>query len=81
MTDAEIQTISKLCDALRARGVRRCEIPGSICVEFMPSADEMQPPKPEIAKPWCKCGHEEYQHMNGMCVTGCAPERCLDVTP
>lgn len=30
-----------------------------------------------MAEETCKCGHGHHMHVNGLCVAGCEPTKCL----
>lgn len=81
MTDGELLTIGKLCDALRSRGVKFFE-GGGVKIEFSAPVEvgaELGPqaslPSPTDA---CRCGHPLHQHPEAVCLLGCPPEACIN---
>lgn len=77
MTDAEIATIEKCIVLLRRYGVKSMDC-GGLKLEMGPPIDDSAPAKsPAVDIEQCRCGHGEHQHMNGLCVMGCEPEKCL----
>lgn len=74
----DLQAISKLCDVLNAKGVRSFKTDGFELVfnepeDAEPAAPE---PKPSVDPDLCRCGHFSHEHMNGLCLKDCAPEKC-----
>lgn len=84
MTDAELETVGKLCDLLRARGVRiwkgaDCEIEmGELPVPDVKQKALETHSKLEQAAEVCPCGHAEYEHQSGLCLRGCDVESCQE---
>ncbi len=70
--------LSKLTDAMKARGVRAFEVDG-IRVEFHAvDAAPMDPlPLADDGPTKCKCGHAPYEHQNGLCLQCAEPSLCL----
>jgi hypothetical protein len=79
MTESEIEIVGKLADMLRAKGVRSIDVGGcKMELGSMPAKVEQFAPKSSIPEPdVCKCGHREFEHMNGFCSLGCEPEKCM----
>lgn len=76
MTDAEIATLAKMADVCLAKGIRLLEV-GGCRMEFGPKEAPLPAERQGQAElDMCRCGHAEHQHMNGLCVLGCGPDRC-----
>lgn len=75
MTTEEIETIGKLADMCRAKGVRVLDVPGSIRME-LEQTQAPTSPKPSSEPDICRCSHPVHAHMNGLCIHGCEPEKC-----
>ena len=76
-------TTLALVDAMKARGVRSFTV-GDTRVEFGPAAEA--PLRPDSKAPSeddrCACGHEQSDHMNGLCCRNdCDPAKCAEKTP
>ena len=73
MTAADLQLLGKLADMCRRKGVKTAHC-GDVHLE-MGTLDA--PPKkaqPDTEK--CACGHPAYQHVHGLCLDGCEPDKC-----
>ncbi len=73
------EELARLCDVLRAKGVRVfTNSSGGIHLEFGPPTEDSKPaaagPDPDV----CRCGHPNYAHTNGACLSGCNPENCVE---
>ncbi len=75
MTDEEIATIGRVADMCRAKGIKLLDIPNNIKMELDPTPAK-DTPGPTTDPDMCSCGHPEYAHTNGLCVTGCDPDKC-----
>jgi len=72
MTIPDLETLSRLLDLLREKGVKsfRC---AEIELELGTSADST---KPQDQKPECPCGHPLLEHSLDGCKRGCAIYSC-----
>ena len=64
-----------LVDAMKSRGVRSFAV-GDVRVEFAPPepAPLKDDKKPDAEE--CPCGHGLHAHNAGLCLLGCALEKC-----
>ena len=76
MTPEEIEIVGKLADMCRSKGIRSIDVGG--CKLDMGDVPAIATPKPTNDPDVCRCGHQEHQHMNGLCVYGCDAEKCAD---
>lgn len=79
MSPEEMATIAKLCDMLRSKGVAIFEGAG-VKIEFGALESDVIDAHPGKTADvdMCRCGHPLYAHMNGGCIEGCEPEKCID---
>jgi len=77
MTEAEIETIGKLADMCRSKGVRSIDV-GGCKLELEPLPAKAEPSAPSSDPDMCKCGHPEFAHNNGLCIHACEPEKCVE---
>lgn len=84
MTDAELETVGKLCDVLRSKGVASwkgadCEIVlGDLPVPDVKQKVAEFRSHVEQAADSCPCGHAAYEHQSGLCLRGCDVEACQE---
>lgn len=72
---ADLATIGKLADLCRSKGVKSITVDG-VTLELLPA--EPPPMKSSEAKDpdTCGCGHGLHAHNAGLCLHGCAVEKC-----
>jgi hypothetical protein len=79
VTPEELAMLGKICDVLHSKRVTRfsgagIEIELSLADDFEANSKATEVPvNPDI----CRCGHPLYAHMNGGCIEGCEPDKCL----
>lgn len=91
MTPGAAEAIATLAAAMRAHGVRRCEVDGialEIDLAWRPqaaapeaSAEPAETPAetPAESPALCRCGHDrDVAHGDNGCLFGCGAERCED---
>jgi hypothetical protein len=81
MTREDLDTVAKLADMLRAKGVRTFKGAG-LEMELLPSVEVVSPQEnakalASEADDACLCGCPVYAHEGGLCIHGCAVEKCL----
>ena len=82
MMDRDFEAVARLADVLRSKGVKVFKV-GGLEMELHPSVESVsepmpqQPPVPKEDADTCKCGHAHYAHQSGLCIHGCAVEKCV----
>lgn len=82
MKAEELDTVARLADILRAKGVKTFEGCGfrmELQLGPEPVADSPLPRPPAVAQEdeeTCKCGHPHYAHQGGLCIHACPVEKC-----